>query len=60
MDITAALAAQRQLFQVNLGMAVLRAQHQAQQTLVSLLAESVQAVATVNPGHLGQSIDTQV
>lgn len=59
MEVTAALAARQQLFQAKLGMVLLRAQHQAQQTLINLLADSARAGVTANPAHLGRQVDTQ-
>lgn len=59
MDPLSVLAAQQQVYQANLGMTLLRAQHQAQQTLLDMLAESAKVVTPANPAHLGQSIDTR-
>lgn len=57
MDATTALAMQQQLFQMQLGMALLRSQHQVQQTLLDVLAAAAQPQAVANPPHLGQSVD---
>lgn len=58
MDAVSLLAARQQLYQSDLGMALLRAQHEARQTLIDTLAESVKAVPPANPAHLGQQVDT--
>lgn len=57
MDITSALALRLQQSQLDLGLAVLRAGHEAQQTLVNVLTEQAQAGAAANPEHLGQYVD---
>lgn len=60
MDVTSALALRYQQFQLQLGMAVMRAQFQSQRTMVDLLAASAQGQIASNPAHLGQAIDVQV
>ncbi|HRH81545.1 MAG TPA: hypothetical protein PLW81_10920 [Thiobacillaceae bacterium] len=59
MDISTALGLQLQQSRLDLGMAMLRVQHQTEQTLVNVLAEQVRAVSAANPEHLGQRIDAR-